>query len=133
MEILSGVYLIKMAMSNCYLIAEDDGLTLIDAGVPSSFRKITAFISSLSCPIRDLKKIFLTHADMDHVGAAMALKAESGARIYAGEIAAQALAEGHSSRQIKMGWLTPLFDWFEQRGEIMRIFDGTGTRNGHRD
>lgn len=121
MEIIPGVYLIKMLASNCYLIAEPDGLTLIDAGIPSSFSQIVDFIGSLGRSVQELKMILLSHADIDHVGAAPALKAESGARIYASQIAAQALAEGHSSRQIELGILTPIFRWLEHLNGAMQI------------
>ncbi len=121
MEIIPGVYLINMLASNCYLIAEPDGLTLIDAGIPSSFSQIVDFIGSLDRSVQELKTILLSHADIDHVGAAPALKAESGARIYASQIAAQALAEGHSSRQIELGILTPIFRWLETLNGAMQI------------
>ncbi len=121
MEIIPGVYLIKMLVSNCYLIAEPDGLTLIDAGIPSSFSQIVDFIGSLDRSVQELKTILLSHADIDHVGAAPALKSESGARIYASRIAAQALAEGHSSRQIELGILTPIFRWLEKLNGAMQI------------
>jgi len=121
LEIIPGVYLINMLASNCYLIAEPDGLTLIDAGIPSSFSQIVDFIGSLDRSVQELKTILLSHADIDHVGAAPALKAESGARIYASQIAAQALAEGHSSRQIELGILTPIFRWLETLNGAMQI------------
>lgn len=121
MEIIPGVYLIEMLASNCYLIAEPDGLTLIDAGIPSSFSQVVDFISSLDRSVQELKAILLSHADIDHVGAAPALKAESGARIWASSIAAQALAEGHSSRRLKLGPITPLFRWLEQLNGAMQI------------
>ena len=121
MEIISGVYLIKMLASNCYLITEPDGLTLIDAGIPSSFSQIVDFIGSLDRNVQELNTILLSHADIDHVGAAPALKVQSGARIYASQIAAQALAEGHSSRQIELGILTPIFRWLEKLNGAMQI------------
>jgi glyoxylase-like metal-dependent hydrolase (beta-lactamase superfamily II) len=121
LEIIPGVYLINMLASNCYLITDPDGLTLIDAGIPSSFSQIVDFIGSLGRSVQELKTILLSHADIDHVGAAPALKAESGARIYASQIAAQALAEGHSSRQIELGILTPIFRWLEHLNGAMQI------------
>jgi len=96
-------------------------LTLIDAGIPSSYRQITDFIGSLGRSVQELKTILLSHADIDHVGAAPALRAESGASIFASRIAAQALAEGHSSRPLKLGVLAPLFRWLEQLNGAMHI------------
>lgn len=50
---------------NCYLVREDDGLTLIDAGLPGSARAIIAAARKLGQPIA---RMVLTHAHMDHVG-----------------------------------------------------------------
>lgn len=50
---------------NCYLVQDDDGLTLIDTGIPSSARLIERAAESLGRPIT---RILLTHAHVDHVG-----------------------------------------------------------------
>jgi glyoxylase-like metal-dependent hydrolase (beta-lactamase superfamily II) len=50
---------------NCYLVREDDGLTLIDAGLPGSARAILAAAGAIGRPIT---RMVLTHAHMDHVG-----------------------------------------------------------------
>lgn len=121
MEIIPGVYQINARASNCILIVEEDGLTLIDAGVKNSLSLIEAYIREIGKSPADLTRILLTHADLDHVGSAMALKAKSGATIYASQIAADALREGHSSRPIKAGIFSPIFSWFERRGDAMRV------------
>ncbi|HEY8528240.1 MAG TPA: MBL fold metallo-hydrolase [Paenibacillaceae bacterium] len=56
---------------NCYLIEEDDGLTLIDAALPYSAKAILQAMRRLGKPIT---RIVLTHAHSDHVGALDALK-----------------------------------------------------------
>jgi glyoxylase-like metal-dependent hydrolase (beta-lactamase superfamily II) len=50
---------------NCYLVREDDGLTLIDTGIPGCERAILAAAAQLGQPIR---RIVLTHAHGDHLG-----------------------------------------------------------------
>ncbi len=94
---------------------------MIDAAVRSSFDSLIDFITSLGKSPKDLNHILLTHADLDHVGAAPDLQETCGATIYASQIEADALAEGHSSRQIRMGILTPLFSWLERRGGAMQV------------
>lgn len=121
MEIIPGVYQINARASNCILIVENDESILIDAGVKNSLSLIEDFLHQLGKSPADLTRILLTHADLDHVGAAMALKAQSGATIYASQIAADALAEGHSSRQVKAGIFSPIFSWFERRGGAMLV------------
>lgn len=56
---------------NCYLVREDDGLTLIDAALAGAKREILRAAEQLGAPIR---RIVITHAHMDHVGALDALR-----------------------------------------------------------
>ena len=48
----------------------------------------------------DVKRIVLTHSDLDHVGALAALQKATGARTYASQFEADAIAAGKPSRQI---------------------------------
>jgi glyoxylase-like metal-dependent hydrolase (beta-lactamase superfamily II) len=50
---------------NCYFVKEDDGLTLIDTGLPPSAKAILAAAERLGMPIQ---RIALTHAHGDHIG-----------------------------------------------------------------
>lgn len=71
-----GSYLVQLTRFprvfpvNCYLVREDDGLTLIDAGIPGSERAILNAARTLGAPIQ---RIVLTHAHGDHLGALDAL------------------------------------------------------------
>ena len=101
MEIIPNVHLIPNTVANPYLLIDPDGLTLIDAGLPGSHRKILRYLASLGYAPGDLKRILITHADFDHVGGLAPLKAATGARVFASPVEAQAMAEGHSSRALK--------------------------------
>lgn len=57
---------------NCYLVQEDDGLTLVDTGLGGSAPAIIAAAAQLGRPIR---RIVLTHAHSDHIGSLDALHA----------------------------------------------------------
>jgi glyoxylase-like metal-dependent hydrolase (beta-lactamase superfamily II) len=110
MEVLPNVHRIKGFGSNCYLIVDDDGLTLIDTGLSRDEKKIRQTISDLGRAPKDLKRIIITHADGDHAGSLAALQAASGARVYASEIEAKAIGKGESSRPLKpRGWKGFLF------------------------
>ena len=67
------VRLTRFGMVNCFLVREDDGLTLIDTGVAGSAPGIRKAAQSLGAPIR---RILLTHAHIDHVGSLDALVSE---------------------------------------------------------
>jgi glyoxylase-like metal-dependent hydrolase (beta-lactamase superfamily II) len=55
----------KLGFVNCYLVREDDGLTLVDTMLPRSGKQIVAGAERLGQPI---KRILLTHAHGDHIG-----------------------------------------------------------------
>src|SRR5512140_108582 len=101
MEIIPNVHLIPNIVANPYLLIDPDGLTLIDAGLPGSHRKILRYMADLGFGPKDLKRILITHADFDHVGGLAALKAASGAQVYASPVEAQAILERHASRPLK--------------------------------
>ena len=101
MEIIPNVHLIPNIVANPYLLIDPDGLTLIDAGLPGSHRKILRYLAGLGYAPGDLKRILITHADFDHVGGLAPLKAATGARVFASPAEAQAMAEGHASRPLK--------------------------------
>ncbi|WP_335872321.1 MBL fold metallo-hydrolase [Bacillus sp. 2205SS5-2] len=56
---------------NCYLLEEDESLTLIDAALPNSTKSIIEAAKKIGKPI---KRIVLTHAHFDHVGALDSIK-----------------------------------------------------------
>jgi glyoxylase-like metal-dependent hydrolase (beta-lactamase superfamily II) len=101
MEIIHNVHLVPEITANPYLVIDSDGLTLIDAGLPGSDKKILRYMTDLGYSADDLKRIIITHADFDHVGGLAALKNATGARIYASEIEAAAFAVGRSSRELR--------------------------------
>ena len=108
MQIIENVHHIPDVSCNTYLIVESDGLTLIDAGLPGSSPKILAYMAGLGKTPRDLKRILITHSDWDHVGGLRAIQKATGARTYASQVEAQAIAEGRSSRPAKLPSSTPL-------------------------
>jgi glyoxylase-like metal-dependent hydrolase (beta-lactamase superfamily II) len=62
--------LTRFGMVNCFLVREDDGLTLIDTGIAGSASGIREAAKNLGTPIC---RIVLTHAHIDHVGSLDAL------------------------------------------------------------
>lgn len=62
--------LTRMGWVNCYLVAEEDGFTLVDTGLPGSADAIVAAAHEAG---GDIRRIALTHAHQDHVGSLAAL------------------------------------------------------------
>lgn len=104
MEVVANLHWIEGQQSNIFLWTGEEGLLLIDAGMPGDAQWILEYITDLGYEPGDLKGILLTHADVDHVGAAAALQAASGATVYAGAETAALLSKGKSAKH--MPWLS---------------------------
>jgi glyoxylase-like metal-dependent hydrolase (beta-lactamase superfamily II) len=73
-EVADGVYQLCSTMTNMYLIEDDDGLTLVDAGVPAQMELLEAGLDRIGAELSDIKAVILTHVDPDHIGLAEPLR-----------------------------------------------------------
>jgi glyoxylase-like metal-dependent hydrolase (beta-lactamase superfamily II) len=73
-EVADGVYQLCSNMVNMYLIEDDDGLTLVDAGVPAQMELLEAGLDRIGAKLTDIKAVILTHVDPDHIGLAEPLR-----------------------------------------------------------
>lgn len=75
-EVAPGIHRLGNRIVNYYLVEGDDGLTLIDAGLP-------AFRGQLDSALRgrQLDAVVLTHGHVDHVGVAEGRR-QAGATVY---------------------------------------------------
>jgi glyoxylase-like metal-dependent hydrolase (beta-lactamase superfamily II) len=85
--------------ANCYLVAIDDGLLLVDTGMPGNAKRIVAFIESTGRHAADLRYIVLTHCDMDHIGSVARLKELTGAKVAIHELDGPVLAGQQRSQK----------------------------------
>jgi glyoxylase-like metal-dependent hydrolase (beta-lactamase superfamily II) len=108
MEIVKNIHLIPGVVANPYLIINRGGLTLIDAGLPWSAKKILKYVTSLGFEAGDIKNIIITHADSDHVGGLAAIQTKSGGEVLASEIEAQAIKGGVQSRPLILSGIQKL-------------------------
>ena len=92
MRVANGVYVLPIPESpqepesflNLTLIVdEEDGNTLIDAGLPDQMEAISAALAEAGIGVRDLRRIIFTHQDLDHVGSGAALVRQSDAAVLA--------------------------------------------------
>ena len=82
MEIKNGVYLVDgVRGANCYLYVNDEGILVIDTGMPGNAQKVLTQVKALSKTKNDIKLIILTHSDIDHSGSAAELRKITGAKI----------------------------------------------------
>ncbi len=94
-HLYGNAFYVGVAGLSSVLIATGQGLILIDGDMPQSVPLIEANIRSLGYRVEDIKYILVSHEHFDHVGGVAALKRDSGARVFAGAAAAEALGQGH--------------------------------------
>jgi glyoxylase-like metal-dependent hydrolase (beta-lactamase superfamily II) len=60
-----------------------DGATLVDAGMPGQLGDIEGKLDELGLKLSDIRRILLTHQDLDHIGSAGDIARATGAEVYA--------------------------------------------------
>jgi glyoxylase-like metal-dependent hydrolase (beta-lactamase superfamily II) len=75
-----------------YLVVTDDGVTVIDAGLPGHWKDLVRELADLGLSPADVKGVVLTHGDSDHIGFAERLRREYGVPVYVHE------ADAHRAR-----------------------------------
>lgn len=94
MELAPGLHRIGTDIVAIHLVVTDDGMTLIDTGLPGHYGDLKKELATLGRPLSDIKGIVLTHGDSDHTGFAERLRAELGIPVYVGAgDAARAMGE----------------------------------------
>lgn len=83
-QLLPNVHRIRIRMSyvSAYLIVSDDGVTLVDSGLPGTSNTILEALSKAARTPADLKHILITHHHSDHTGSLASLVETTGARAY---------------------------------------------------
>ena len=125
MRLTSNVYVLPIPRSpqdaesylNLTLILdEDNGNTLVDAGLPDQTEAIGAVLLEAGVGVRDLRRIIFTHQDLDHVGSGAALVRQSGARVLAHSADAPYI-EG------RLRPLKPSPEMLEQRPQMRKVLE----------
>jgi glyoxylase-like metal-dependent hydrolase (beta-lactamase superfamily II) len=67
---------------NWYLVADEGGVTIVDAGVPAYRPQLEPGLELLGRSLGDVRAILLTHSDGDHTGVSTAVREKTGAPIH---------------------------------------------------
>ena len=90
-----GVYRYGSRRVNWYVVEGDDGLVVVDAGIPGHWNQLVAGVADLGYGLEDVEALVLTHAHSDHVGFAERLRATADVPVFVHEAdAAMARGEG---------------------------------------
>lgn len=107
-EVADRVHLLTHAHVNCYLIVDDDGVTLVDAGLPSMWSLMLDTLRTLGRAPEDVRALLLTHGHFDHVGFARRARVELGVPVLVHPADDHLAAHPYSYRPQRNRFLYPL-------------------------
>jgi glyoxylase-like metal-dependent hydrolase (beta-lactamase superfamily II) len=84
-DVVAGVHRIGEYFVNWYLIEEGGRLTVVDAGLPASWRSLQDALIVIGRVPGDIEALVLTHAHFDHVGFAEQARTELGVPVWVHE------------------------------------------------
>jgi glyoxylase-like metal-dependent hydrolase (beta-lactamase superfamily II) len=65
-----------------YLVEDESGVTIIDAGLAGHWRDLTRELEVMGRQVGDVRGVIVTHGDSDHLGFAEKLRDEHGVPVY---------------------------------------------------
>jgi glyoxylase-like metal-dependent hydrolase (beta-lactamase superfamily II) len=85
MQLAPNLHRIGNDIVAAYLVVTDEGVTVIDAGLPGHYSELVAELTGLGLTTADVRGVILTHGDSDHIGFAERLRKESGIPVFVHE------------------------------------------------
>lgn len=98
--IVPGLHEVKLGFVNAFLLETDDGLALIDTGIPGSAEAIFGAVRAIGRQSAEVRHVLVTHCHGDHVGSLAVLKRLTGASAYMHPEDAAIVRAGKSLRPI---------------------------------
>lgn len=80
-RIADGLHRLGSELVNFYLVEDDTGLTVVDAGLPGFYDRLGARLKETGRGWEAIGALVLTHAHVDHIGFAERLRTEHGVRV----------------------------------------------------
>lgn len=84
-DVAPGIHRIEDCHTNWYLVEQEGRLTIVDAGVPSSWESLQSALTELGRRAEDVEALVLTHAHFDHVGFAERARSTLGIPVFVHE------------------------------------------------
>ncbi len=84
-NVADGIHRIEDAYTNWYIVEDGGALTIVDAGLPTSWGSLHDALGALGKRKEDVRALVLTHAHFDHIGFAERARQELGVPVYVHE------------------------------------------------
>ncbi|WP_209371679.1 MBL fold metallo-hydrolase [Brevibacterium renqingii] len=81
-EVAEGIHRVEDSYVNWYIVEGDEGLTIVDAGVPTSWQSLLGALKRLGRSLEDIRALLLTHGHFDHIGFAERLRSQAEVPVY---------------------------------------------------
>jgi glyoxylase-like metal-dependent hydrolase (beta-lactamase superfamily II) len=125
MQLEPNLHRIGSDMVNAYLVAEETGLIMIDAGLPGHWDELLAELESMDRGPHDISALILTHGDSDHLGVAERLRRDHGVEVIvhekdAPQVRGETSKKNPSWGRVRVGPLLS-FLWYAGRKGGMKI------------
>jgi len=122
---------------HAFMLEWEQGITLIDTGMPNHAQIILDVLKKRGIALHQVRRIIITHCDVDHAGSAAQLRRATGAQIVAHSVEKEYL-EHPNLRKPAVFWLRPIFALlmqlpaFHQRPVVVDelVVDGQETPEG---
>jgi glyoxylase-like metal-dependent hydrolase (beta-lactamase superfamily II) len=82
-EAAPGIHRIEDARTNWYLVEDEGRVTVLDTGLPASWRSLQRALARLGRTQGDIEAVVLTHGHFDHMGFARRAQRELGVELWA--------------------------------------------------
>jgi glyoxylase-like metal-dependent hydrolase (beta-lactamase superfamily II) len=98
-DVAPGVHRLGSELVNFYLVEDDGGVTLFDAGLPAHRPQLEERLRAMGRSLTDIDAVVLTHAHIDHVGIADGVRRDAGARVHVSEGDAEQARTGKAHKR----------------------------------
>jgi glyoxylase-like metal-dependent hydrolase (beta-lactamase superfamily II) len=122
-QVGAGVFHVRGTEVNWFLVQDGTDLTLIDTGYPGDRARVEASVRAIGRQPEDVRAVLLTHAHVDHMGAANHLHDRYGTPVYtdATEVRhahREYLEQANALDIAKNLWRPGLWPWL---GRVLRV------------
>jgi glyoxylase-like metal-dependent hydrolase (beta-lactamase superfamily II) len=107
-DVAPGIHRLCIAHTNVYLVEHGGRILVVDAGLPSFWKPLTAALTEIGRSPADVDGVVLTHGHFDHVGIAKRIRSEWAVPVWVHADDARLAAHPYSYRPERARLLYPL-------------------------